>query len=1136
MAQTTEQTHLSIRLLGAPQVERDGKLIDIPIRKSMALLAYLAVTQRAHTRSALSALFWPETDETRGRGALRYTLSVLNAALGEGWLRSTREQIALQQSANLFVDTIQVDVLSARLRAHKHLLRQPCAECVPLLDEIIALQRGRFLSGFSLSDSPAFDEWQFYESERLEQTLLDTLAARIEGHRIDGEPANAIPLALRLVTLDPLREEFNEDLIRLHLQAGQHAAAARHYELFARLLDEELGVSPDAQLTALIAQERHKSGGTSAAAATNPLPRTTLPRATSPLIGRNHELAAIGDLLESPATRLLTLVGPGGSGKSRLALAIAQSQHEEQRRAVLYLPLAGVTAPEGFASALAAALDLELASGSEINATLVDRLATERLLLVVDNLEHLLQVDTQVVDPVLDLLDTILQAAAGVQIMVTSRTRLYLSQEQLYPVQGLDYPEWDDVAHFDSYGAVQLFVQRARKVQPDFALNPATARGLLRVVRLLAGQPLAIELAAAWVSALSPDEIAAELERGIDLLVSQARNIPDRQRSMRATYIFSWDRLQPELQEVMRALSVFRGGFNAQAAARIAGASPAALQALINQSLLARTNSREGATRYQMHELLRQFAGEDVAAATAPRQEWHEAMRAMQMRHAHYYLQWAAAEMNSKEEPDRGQMLTAIEAEQDNVQAAWDWAVLNEDIDLLLDAIDGLSNYYSRRGQTLMGIANCAQLIARLERPDATGALALLLGTAYTWQASLAIDQMQVASAGVLMQRAHELLADSPDAPIADLAAFTMARYQHLRGNLAETHAWVGKSLAIAQANHDPARIAHAMQMMGRTCWLEGDYSSASDWYGKSLADFRARGDTTNTIRLLSDLITTAALLDGDAAVAPLADEAETLARSLVDPREAAHAHRSIGRGLLNVGFFAAAQRNLERAIELAQRHSQQGLWNDDLVFLGYVHLSQSHFAEVERLMLTLFEDAHRRDRMRDAGTALTLRGLARIGRGEYEEAHRLLLESLSVYQKIAIGDDQSFTLFGLSHTWRALGDLSSAKRVVLDALRTAAHGRSVRAAGIALRASVGVLLDEEDLEMAIEVETLAMLHPYAAKSSFIRAIVSGLVKARAASMSPERVARARARGRARHQLATVDELLRWFDPACGGS
>ena len=245
---------LRITLAGTPRVERDGILLDITIRKAVALLAYLAVTGAPQTRDALAALLWPEADQERARGALRYTLAQLKSAIGGEWLYTTRDQIGLCAGPQLVVDVAEVARLQAQVAAHGHPLHQPCADCLPLLQSIVALLHGPLLHGFTLPDSPAFDDWLFFESERLQRVQADALAALIAFHSEAGDPAAAVPYAQRLVALDPLQEQVNEQLIRLYLESDQPGAALRHYEAFARLLHDEFDATPDPATTALLAR------------------------------------------------------------------------------------------------------------------------------------------------------------------------------------------------------------------------------------------------------------------------------------------------------------------------------------------------------------------------------------------------------------------------------------------------------------------------------------------------------------------------------------------------------------------------------------------------------------------------------------------------------------------------------------------------------------------------------------------------------------------------------------------------------------------------------------------------------------------------------------------------------------------
>lgn len=1128
---------LSITLSGAPRVERDGILLDITIRKAVALLAYLAVTGAPQTRDTLAALLWPEADQERARGALRYTLAQLKSAIGGEWLYTTRDQIGLRAGPQLVVDVTEVARLQAQVAAHGHPLQQACAACLPLLQSIVALLRGPLLHGFTVPDSPAFDDWLFFESERLQRVQVDALAALIAVYSAAGNPAAAVPYAQRLVALDPLQEKVNEQLIRLYLESDQPGAALRHYEAFARLLHDEFDAAPDPATTALLARyttakdEGAQSHVRPPAAAAGQAPRQVLPIPGTPLVGRGHELAALDSILDDPTCRLLTLLGPGGCGKTRLALAAAQARREHAAQHVVFVPLAGLTEPRALAAALAAAVGCPPPSGSDPRQTLLDCLSERPYLLVLDNLEHLLGRADELGDIVVDLLDAILTALPDIQLLVTSRTRLHLEQEQLYPVQGLDFPEWETQPNVEAFAAVQLFVQRARRVQPDFDLTPATAPGVIQVVRLVAGQPLAIELAAAWVASMTPDEIAAELQQSIDLLASEARNIPARHRSMRASYRLSWEQLLPTEQAAQQALSVFRGGFTRAAAVQVSGAGPHMLQTLLDRSLLARTGG-EG-VRYEMHELLRQFAAEQLAADPQAAVQVHT-------RHAAYYMEWAAGKAADFDGGGRQAALRAIEQELGNLQAAWDWAVVQGDLALLGKAIPNVGAYYLQRSRHAEGYTACKRAVARLAGAPPSDARGLVLAQALAWQANFAVELTLFGEAHTLLDRSLSLL-DAPTAqpaaprlpetelpgaePLRAIVHYLLGRLGHLQSDVKQARPWLLSSLALYQAQGDTAGTARALSMLGRLAWLAGDNAEAYDWYARSLACYLALADVLGSILSLSDLAMLSALLDRHQHAEQLFEEAAALAQALDDPIEAIKARRAIGMALSNVGYNAAAVVQYETCLAIAEGCEHDYLRVENLVMLAFIRLMQCNYEQATVLGRQAFALAERAHHRRDTGFALMLLGLAELGRGAYKTAHDLLRQCLAVYQVTNVADDQLFSLSGLSQAQRGLGDTHGARLTAKQALQIAVQSRSFRAAGLALGAYIGVLLDEQQVERAVELEALLMRHPFGANSCFYQELNARPVALYAARLPPEVVAAAKARGQTRDRLATLDEV-----------
>jgi len=326
-------------------------------------------------------------------------------------------------------------------------------------------------------------------------------------------------------------------------------------------------------------------------------------------LGRNAELGDISALIHNPLCRLLTLVGPGGIGKSRLALEAASNQPGSfsDGRYIAYLQ--ALPSADLLVSAIAEALEFRFQPDDDPHDQLVAYLRHKSLLLVLDNFEHLLDGASLVGD--------ILASATAVKVLVTSRERLHLQEEWVYEVRGLDYPANDSETDIETYGAVQLFIHSARRVSPQFRLTGLCKPPVARICRLVGGMPLGIELASAWTRALPCEEIAREIERSLDILEATARNVPPRHRNMRAAFEPTWHRLPEEERHVFMKLSVFRGGFTREAAESVAGATLQSLLSLVDKSLL----RLDANGRYTIHELLRQYGEEQLNASPPERDQ-----------------------------------------------------------------------------------------------------------------------------------------------------------------------------------------------------------------------------------------------------------------------------------------------------------------------------------------------------------------------------------------------------------------------------------------------------------------------------------------------------------------------------------
>ncbi|WP_374687256.1 BTAD domain-containing putative transcriptional regulator [Promineifilum sp.] len=686
-------TTLRLFLFGAPRLEREGEAVALRRSRGLALLAYLAVTRQPHTREALTTLLWPDFDPEGARNNLRRELSLLKAALGEGVLVAERDLIALDpgvvEAGRLWIDVAAFEAGIETARTHVHEDGEHCPVCTRALEETAALYSDHFLTGFSLPDSQPFNEWQYFRGEQYRGAAAAVFRRLTAWHEGRGEYDSALDYARRWLALDTLHEPAHRALMQLYEASGQHAAALRQYETLRRALSDELGALPETETEVL--HEAIKSHNWSPAQASEAATRqgapaeplatglpNNLPADTTLFIGRRSELEQLDTFLSDPAVRLITIAGPGGSGKTRLALAAARRLVERTPNGsapppdgVFLVPLAAVDSAAQIAPAIGRALGLSLHDQRDPLRELTPFLRPSRLLLVVDNLEHLLA------DGAAQVLGDVLTVAPDVRMLVTSRMQMRIRGEHLLALSGLDIATTPPGAVAPPDGmaddALALFVAVARAIRPDFAAEQANLRAAARICRHVQGLPLAIELAAGWLTVLGAEEIAAELETSLDLLDSPWEDVPARQSSLRAVFDTSWNLLSADEQAVLRALTVFRGGFDRDAACAVADASLKTIAALVAKSWLRPV----GGERLQMHELLRQYAAQELDRLPAegnPRQ-----------RHAEYYAGLVESQLARLRGPLPAAGYALLERETDNINTALAWLVEHGRLETVID-------------------------------------------------------------------------------------------------------------------------------------------------------------------------------------------------------------------------------------------------------------------------------------------------------------------------------------------------------------------------------------------------------------------------------------------------------------------
>jgi DNA-binding SARP family transcriptional activator len=699
-------TSLRLTLFGLPRIERDGVPVEIARRKALALLAYLALSPTPQSREHLAELLWPERDRASARADLRSSLFILTRAIGPGWLDAGDDAISLRRVPGLSVDIVHFHALLSQAIRHAHpATGRRCDSCASVLAEAVRLYTADFLAGFSLSDAAEFDNWQRYQTEGLRLDLAEALERLASLLTARGDHVAAIAHARRWLDLDPYCEEPHRALMQIYAEAGNRASAFRQYEECVRVLDEELGVRPDAETVALYEAlaAGHGEHPRMVAAASPPL---ALPSDRTPFIGRETELSELAARLADPACRLLTVLGPGGSGKTRLAVTAARAQAGQHTDGIFFVDLAPVESADLLAPAIARALAAPSSGSGDSDDQLIAYLRDRHVLLVLDNFEHLMAG--------VGFLPRLLDAAPGVKLLVTSRARLGLVEEWLLPLEGMVLPpENVTPAVLEEFSATGLFLACAHRLRPGYRPAPGEAADIARVCRLLEGMPLGIELAAARTRTLPVGAIVTELARGLDVLETTMRDMPERHRSMAAAFDASWRLLIRHERHVLRCASVFRGGFTTEAAGVVADATLADLDGLVDSSWL----RVEPGGRWGMHELIRQYC--EGKLRTEHESETGENETQVRDRHARYYYTYLLAKQDVIDVDAR--VTEEIEPAFVDIAAAWERLAELDDFEAVHRSIWVFNEMIDRLAWWDLGMPLILRIIGRFEQADAAG-------------------------------------------------------------------------------------------------------------------------------------------------------------------------------------------------------------------------------------------------------------------------------------------------------------------------------------------------------------------------------------------------------------------------------
>ncbi len=801
---------LQIHLLGQYSVRYNNRpLTTLDADRIRSLLTWLLLLRGAPVRrQELAFRLWPDTSEQQARTNLRNLLYQLRAALPEPdrYLETTRHTIAWRKAGPYTLDVAEFE---HALHAAQQLLAAGAPSRQQALERAVQLYSGELLPD-------GYDEWLEPHRERLRSAYAQALQSLVVIAEEAGAWQTALCWAEQLRGHDPLNEATYSQLMRLHAYSGNQQAIEQTYQRCAQLLQDELKVGPSA---ATRTSYQHWRDHAAKAALQQPklerqvasAQRSRLPALPSALIGRSAELEQLNSMVADQAVRLVTITGPGGVGKTSLALTLAQ-QLIDSGHVLSFIALTPLESVDQLLAAIATALGGIPDQQRVLLAQVANLLQAQPHILVLDNAEHLLDSAAVIAE--------LLEQAPATTILVTSRRRLQLRDEWVFRLTGLPTPAHtasDDPA---AYSAIQLFVQSAQRATRQFQLTAHNQTAVVQICQLVAGLPLGLELAAAWTHMLEPAAIVQEIISNLDFLASTARDLPTRHRSLRAVFEHSWQLLADQERLCLARLTVFRGAFTRQSAAAVAAASLQLLSLLVDASLVHRTAH----SRYDLHPLIRQYAAQQLQALA------HEQDTTQARFIEHYTEMLAEWEQPLCQHHDR-QALAAIRDEIDNLRQWIDWALALRRYSDIQRGAETLAHFYEAVGWIPEGQQRFSAAVQQLE----------LLEHSSEWSE---LDDQQ-----------HQQIQHTRCLLLAKQATF-----EQLIGDIAQLRATLTALSTLAERCAAPQWQSDVLRIWGTALrYLGKDAQECEQVLEQAIAGYTATGDVLNTIRsmfMLADLHT----------------------------------------------------------------------------------------------------------------------------------------------------------------------------------------------------------------------------------------------------------------------------------------
>jgi DNA-binding SARP family transcriptional activator/predicted ATPase len=1115
--------HLALKLFGSYRISLDGITIDSQESdKGRALLAYLAVEREApHTREKLVGLFWPEQDEQHARGNLSQALYQLRCALGdrpvtgnspraedvvshEPFLLVTAQELQLNSKGDIETDVSQFLGSVAACKKHIHPLYSLCDDCLEHYQNAARLYTGDFLDGFFLPKNLAFEEWVTIQREQLHLEVMAALEQLVGAFVRQGDLDKALGYARRMVQLDELGEAGNQHVLRLLAMLDRREEAMAHYVSFHHTLAVQMGAEPGVDAKTLYQRIRNEQAGKES---------ENIPASLTSFIGRSQELDDLWGLLRNPIYRLICVLGPGGSGKTRLVIQAARKQRYYFKDGVYFVPLSALGTGGSLLSAIAEGLGFTYREVGGPKRQLLDYLRHKKILLILDSFETMVEHAGLVAE--------ILAASEGSKALVTSRQKLNLSGEYVYPLEGMRVPPSEVKGQELGYSSVALFLEAARRVRPGYM--PESTEDVASLCRLVEGMPLSLLLASTWVSDFSVQEIAEQINRSLDFLTVEWADLPERQRSLRATFEYSWNLLSTTEQEVLMKLSVFRNPFNTQAAQHIAGANPQILHALMGKSLLGRPV--EG--YYQMHDLVRQYSGQKLAQAP---NGWASSIR---QQHSDYFLQQASGWSSVIKSPRQSAVLVAADKVIDDVLVAWEWAAKQAELVQLSRASEGLFLYYFLRYRFHEGEHACQVAIDGLRGAPDGGEWLNLEGCLLAWQTNFyrLLGKAELARQSADRSFEKLMLAQAAGQNSQWGLALLWREQGYLSVSLPEQLDYHQRSAALFAALGDPWWQATSLTWGGELANRLGDRDLAIAMHQQAMELGRLIGEPHLLARSLMNFAYDQLIHWNWENGARLMEESTRWYRSIGDLGSQANAelHLAISWGW--IGRPIDACEGLVSALENLHQLGDRYYIAYGTGGLGVVQMHAGKYAQAEITLRKALELTRQGGFRREETFGYAMSGCLAIVMGDSANTLANLENSVAGFRQMGFAGELGMAIAGLALAQHAAEQCERAWVSLREALRLAVETRS-RFTMMTLPATLVVLLaDAGRWELAVEAYSAVILDPIPASSHWFADLVGSRMDLASEYLPADVRLAAEKRGREGNVFDTLGRLAKEINP-----